>query len=150
LKLVHFKSRVAEEGEEPTAEHPVRDKALLDTLLADEGSGILALLIEWAGRYAAEGLRSCPAVEAEVRDYRTEVDVLGQFITDQLVPGEGYEYDNTTLYAAYKLWALEMGLHNIWPQSHLTRALKERGFVQRRRNEARYWEGIGPRSTRTE
>ena len=54
-----------------------------DRLIATEGGGILAWMIQGAQRYLAQGkLIEPPAVSLAIQDYQANQDILGQFIDD--------------------------------------------------------------------
>lgn len=132
LRLVPFRNYCPDEQKDP--ELPRR-------LITEEGGGILKQLIAWSRHYLEYGLPACPVVEEETREYRQEMDVLGQFLADECRERAGALCSNTNLYAVYRLWAGNSGQREM-SQKALSLALKERGYSQRRMAEGRLWEGL--------
>ena len=70
-----------------------------------EYSGILNWLIEGAKIYLTEGLIVPPEVRAATKEYRDEMDPIGQFIEQCVEAVEGSEVTAREMYQAYLAWA---------------------------------------------
>lgn len=121
-----------------------KDRELPAKLMA-EAAGILAWAVEGCLAWQRDGLAPPDAVVAATDDYRTDMDVLGEFLAERCVLGAGQTVGNTQLYEAFQTWQTANGEK---PRSHrwLTRALQDRGYRQAAsRITMRRWEGIGLR-----
>lgn len=118
-----------------------RDKHLPDKLRA-EYPAILRWMLDGLKQWRATGLATPDVVRAASAAYRTEMDVVGDFIADRCRLDEAAAAGNAELYGAYKTWATDLGLR---PMSHkgLSRALQQRGLKQSpARVGGRKWLGI--------
>lgn len=117
----------------------------LPAKLAAEADGILAWAVEGCLAWQRDGLAPPDAVLSATEDYRTDMDVLGEFLAERCVLGSGQTVGNTKLYEAFQAWQVANGEK---PRSHrwLTRALQDRGYRQAlNRVSSRRWEGLGLR-----
>lgn len=90
--------------ENPTKPHErKRDPDLVDKLKA-EAPGILTWLVEGALRYQCDGLDIPEEVRAATDDYRTNEDLIGQFMADCCEVEEDREESAGTLYKAFCRW----------------------------------------------
>ena len=71
------------------------------------------------------------AVADAVREYRSEMDVVGQFLEDRCIVREHAQVTAKFLYAAYRHWADKAGEAAV-TQSRFGRALSERGFRKKK------------------
>jgi len=121
VRLVPF-SVVIPEGE--------RDADLKEKLLA-EASGILRWMVMGCLDWQEEGLKAPEEVLASVAEYRSEMDTLGDFLSDKCRVGVMETIASATLYDAYRLWAIGEGLRP-WTQKAFSLALQERGIERSR------------------
>ncbi len=136
LRLVPFAVRI------PDAE---QDRQLRDKLLA-EAPGILAWAVRGCLEWARDGLGYPTAVRDATEGYRAEQDILGTFLADCCIAGDGYNVTAKELYAAYQSWCEETGEKPLTQQA-VGRRLTERGFTSTRRTGGtRAWTGIGLRN----
>lgn len=113
--------------------------------LEAEADAILAWAIDGARLWAEHGLQEPAAVREATEDYRADMDVLADFISEKCVL-HGVS-TNTELYKAFSEWQQANGEK---PRSHkwLTRALFDRGYKQdATRNYGRRWVGLSLRET---
>jgi putative DNA primase/helicase len=96
---------------QPIPEHE-RDKYLAERLVAEEGEGILALLIRACGRYFREGLVMPLSVAMETDRYRAEQNTAEEFLADTTMPvswvmpgGAVAAIPQADLYAGYVKWS---------------------------------------------
>jgi len=102
-----------------------RDPHLYDTLKA-EGAGILNWMLAGLRDYKTNGLNVAQAIQAATAAYRTEQDLIGEWIADNCVTGAGMHEDKRSLYADYANWARTSGYMPV-SQKRLTRQLGDRG-----------------------
>lgn len=115
-----------------------RDPHLLDKLKA-EAPHILAWMIEGALEWQRRGLADTPkVVAAETDSYRTEQDVIGEFLSEVTERDPASEVCTSDLYAAFRDWAIKNGLRPASKVS-LGRRLSERGMRNRRSNGSTRW-----------
>jgi putative DNA primase/helicase len=91
-----------------TADNGRIDKGL-DETLENEMHGILAWLVAGAARWHTGGLKMCPEVAEASAAYRSEEDMLGQFLGERCVVGPEFETPVAALYSSYSAWARDNG-----------------------------------------
>ncbi len=116
IKLIPFEVYFSEEK---------RDKDLLEKLIA-EAPGILNWALEGCLLWQGMGLYPVTAgkVKDATNDYRTEMDLIGEFIKDKCIQKVDVTVSKQFLYNAYSEWCKESG---IIPESKIRfgRRLKE-------------------------
>jgi putative DNA primase/helicase len=131
IKLIPFTTTIAEEKQ---------DKHLEQRLMK-EGPGILNWLLEGAQQWYAEGLQT-PAIIIDATDeYRSEMDVIGNFIKERCIQGPGCSIRARELFRVYQDWCEENNEHAC-SERFLGLRLKELGLEQKRYGDGRYWQGI--------
>lgn len=73
------------------------------------------------------------AVKAATEGYRSDMDVVGQFIDDCCVRDLTAKVATAELYGAWKVWAAEVGEYPM-SQKMLSPRLEEKGFTRHRSN----------------
>jgi len=96
---------------------PTIKATLTDPAVAGEA------ILQWAVQGCLEwqeagGIEVPEAVRRSTAEYREEVDILGEFLTDKSVGGETYEESSSRLYHAYLEWAREQGIKERHQLSH--------------------------------
>jgi putative DNA primase/helicase len=86
-------------------------------------------------------LKTPNAVLMATDEYRGEMDVIGNFLKECCVQGKDCTIRIRELYKAYADWCDENNEHAV-NERFFTMRLKDMGFVQSRRAEARFWGGI--------
>lgn len=118
-----------------------RDPQLADKLKA-ELPGILA----WAARgcldWQQHGLQEPDAVKAATNDYRSEMDVIGQFLDEQCTVQPRARVLCAALYGAYAKWCEDGGERPI-NQRRFGAQMTERGFDRVRTRDGWWYHGIG-------
>ena len=133
IKLVPFTVRIPEEE---------RDGKLGDKL-RKELPGILRWAVEGCLLWQEHGLQTPDEVKAATEAYRTEQDILGDFIADCCVTGPETWVSTNAIYVAYSNWCKESG-EKPRTKTAFGKQLTERGFdPDRTRSEGRLWRGIG-------
>ncbi len=104
----------------------MRDKDMEAKLLT-ELPGILNWALAGLAEWHRQGLDSPTLVQEATDEYRADSDVLGQWMTQCCVVGEGLTMTAGPAYDSYRSWCVASGLHafsRVW----LANKLKERGF----------------------
>ncbi|NQV93978.1 MAG: hypothetical protein HQ482_02395 [Sphingomonadales bacterium] len=113
----------------------------LEAKLMAEAEGILAWMVDGAKLYLKSGLKSCAAMKAEATQYRSDSDLLGEFLGDKTVLDPQAEVRQSALFTDYRMWCEINGLK---PSSKRTfnEQLSERGIGQRKSGSDRYYTGV--------
>lgn len=115
LPLIKFSVTFRKPGEALPGE-PVRDDGLKDYLRNHESAGILAWAVRGAVAWHQGGLRPPPAVLEASREYREDMDWLGQFLAECCREEEGQWSASTAVYQAYREWCTR---HGEQPRTHI-------------------------------
>lgn len=135
LRLIPFTVQV------PKAEQDQEMVAKLSQELPGILNWALAGCLNW--RYG-RGLRAPPEVERAGSEYRQEMDILGEWLTDQCLLGEGAAAPARDLYKNYTEWAAAAGERRPLSQTLFGMSLAERGLERTRGAGGRtVWRGIG-------
>jgi putative DNA primase/helicase len=95
-------------------------------------------------RWRAEGLKTPDEITAATDEYRSEMDVIGNFIKERCVQLAAGQIRIRELFKAYQEWCAENNEYACTERFFGLR-LKEIGFKQTRTAEARYWQGLALR-----
>lgn len=107
-----------------------RDPELPEKLRA-EAPGILAWIVRGAVAWFAGGLRDPEAVREATAEYRSEQDVVGEWITDRCALSPHAAAFASDLYGDYRNWALKRGEDPL-TQTAFSLRLSERGLEKRK------------------
>ena len=113
----------------------------LEEKLRGEAPGILQWALDGCSRWRLQGLTDPTAVLAATADYRAEMDVLGDFISDCCILVAGTTSKAGDLYGEYVRWAEATGERPL-SQRKFGSSLRERGLTKRTSNGV-WWDGIG-------
>lgn len=130
-----------------TLEPEERNPHLLVTLKA-EAPHILAWMVEGCLDWQRQGLADTPAAIRQATDaYQVDQDIMGAWLDECTSPLTHAETATGDLYANYKNWALDNGLH---PSSNnvFGRRLSERGYERHKSGNKRSWRGLALSVTR--
>jgi putative DNA primase/helicase len=107
--------------------------------------GILAWAVAGAKEWYAHGLGTPESVRQATREYRDEMDVLGQWLTDCCYVGPTAVGTVAALYGSYQAWCEETGVRSPLSQRAWGNRLGERGFQRDRGGHGgkRGWIGLG-------
>jgi putative DNA primase/helicase len=136
IKLIPFTTRIEEEQQ---------DKHLEDKLLAEK-SGILNWLIEGVKRWRKEGMKTPKIIINATAEYRSEMDVLGNFVKECCIQKEGIQIKARELFKCYQDWC-EENKERSCSERFLGLRLKEMGIEQKRSTDGRYWQGLCIKAT---
>lgn len=101
-----------------------REDNTLPHTLREEGTGILADLVQACLEWQHEGLGVPKPVQAATASYRAELDDLAEFLGSECVRDDAGSVTVGQLFAAYKEWGGELST----PQA-MGRAMRELGFT---------------------
>src|SRR5215210_6004739 len=134
IRLIPFTETIA-----PAAQ----DKHLPAKLRA-ELPGVLSWAVEGCLEWRRDGLKAPDEVKKATAGYRSEMDVIGDFMADRCYRSERLEVPKDELYKAYQVWCDDAG------ERHDTKRkfgmlLIERGIEDGRNSDRtkRIWKGIG-------
>lgn len=128
LKLIPFSVTIPEDERRPIHE--------MMGIFHDEAPGILTWMVKGCLQWLQGGLQTPEEVKAATKQYRSDMDVLQEFLTDCCTEKTDAKIACTDVYLKFKSWGEAEGLREkeIWSKSTLTRRLKERGFEQKSAN----------------
>lgn len=118
-----------------------QDKTLADRL-KHEYPGILAWMVEGCVKWQREGLGEPEAVREATQEYRTDMDLLGDFLSDCCVIRPGAKVATKQLYTAYEAWCIGNGENPLTNRRFNTR-IEERDGIQKRRGSGNKPEFVG-------
>jgi len=132
LRLIAHEAKVTEE---------MKDRDLAEKLW-DDAEAVLAWLVAGCAAWKARGLTMPEEVRLFTSDYRSEQDLIAEFLEDHTVADYKATCFKSSLYKAYSLWAEERGERPI-SQKALSQKLQERGYLETKdtRNN-RCWLGL--------
>jgi len=113
----------------------------LEAKLLTEREGILAWMVRGAQAYLEKGVTISPAMKSEVAQYRTESDILGDFLSDVTEPGTEHEVKQADLFLRFGMWCETNGFKRPTKRS-FTAQLGDRGYGQRKSGRDRYYTGL--------
>jgi putative DNA primase/helicase len=113
----------------------------LEKKLWSEREGILVWLVKGATLYLKSGLKHSRDMQAGIKKYRTDSDLIGEFLDDHITDAPGAEVQQSELFMRYRHWCESNALR---PSSKraFTEQLRERGFGQRKTGSNRYYTGL--------
>lgn len=132
IRLVPFEVTIPEKE---------RDRNLLNKL-KEELPGILAWALRGCLQWQANGLGSPQKVQKATADYRNEMDVISDFITECCDTDPAHTVTSKDVYKAYREWCEASG-ESLMKKNAFGCSLGEKGFVPRRFGKGlRGWEGL--------
>jgi putative DNA primase/helicase len=100
--------------------------------------------LEGVSRWRKEGFKAPPAVINATDEYRSDMDIIGNFVKDCCVQKAGAMIKVRDLYKGYQRWCAENNEHTA-SERYLALRLQEIGFDRFRSCDARYWRNLGLR-----
>jgi putative DNA primase/helicase len=122
-----------------------KDPALEQKLL-DEQDAILMWMVEGAKLYLQDGIKLSPRMRSELGIYRSESDLLGEFLADQTTPGPISRESQLLLYSTYRNWCDGCGIRPLSKKT-FTQRLAERGYPECKSGKNRFYSGLSLSST---
>jgi len=123
---------------------PAAQDKKLPEKLRSELPGILAWAVEGCLEWRREGLQAPDEVRKATAGYRSEMDVIGDFLADRCFKGAHLTVAKDEFYKAYQMWCEDAG-ERFEPKRKFGTLLKDRGIEDGRNAERtqRIWTGIG-------
>jgi putative DNA primase/helicase len=124
-----------------------QDKKLLDKLKS-EAEGILNWMLAGWLDYLEHGLVLAEEIQAHVKQYQQEQDVIGRFLEEMCVKDAKAKTPKETLYRTYSGWA-EANKFRPKDSRAFHEEMLKRKFVERREGTGkreRVWQGVGLRT----
>lgn len=100
----------------------------LESKLEEEFAGILRWAIDGCQLWQAEGLHACPAVHNANVEYRSDCDILAQWVDETCDTGPGFNCLQNLMWLNYRGW-MENNGHSHGTKNAFTRKLKERNVM---------------------
>jgi putative DNA primase/helicase len=117
IRLIPFENNIPEEQIDPD----------LEEKLLTEKEGILAWMVEGALKWKSEGLAPSPRIRSASNQYRTDCDVIGDFIEEHCSIDAGLKISQANLWSLWQEWAKDNG-YFCGSKKTFTRRLKDRGI----------------------
>lgn len=121
-------------------------KEVVDKTLPEQLRGELPGILNWAIAgcldWQEHGLITPAVVDKATEDYRSEEDILGEFLSVHTKPAGGHRLLKSALFERYTQWAQDDGQKYLLTKIRLTSRLKERGIQSQRSSGKDYWIGL--------
>lgn len=113
----------------------------LEEKLMSERDGILRWMVQGAVKWHKEGLNLSQTIQNESRQYRSDSDVLAEFLSEEceFLPNE--RTTQRVLWEQWRNWCTDSGVRHGSKKS-FTRRLAERGHEIAKSNGKRYYKGV--------
>jgi len=121
-----------------------QDHHLTEKLL-EEKSGILNWLIEGCYEWQEYGLSEPDEVKAATEDYKSEMDILGEFIESECIQGDGFRILHNELYDAYSGWC-DQNNESPVKKHTFSKKMEGRDFIYQKPQNRKTWIGIDLKS----
>ena len=121
-----------------TIEKP--DKDFMDKLKS-ESSGIFNWLVEGVKEYLNTNLNEPQAVIDAINEYKSEMDLIQDFLTNCTVQGVGKMVGATILYNSYKNYTTQSG-DELLKQKQFGKCMSGKGFSRKRKGQGLYYIGL--------
>jgi putative DNA primase/helicase len=131
LVLLKFGVHITDDKKDP----------LLEQKLLAERDGILMWMIEGARLYQGEGICMSPSMRNELKAYRSDSDLLGEFLSDTTSESATDKVVQNRLYTCYRDWSFVGGLRPMTKKS-FTQRLVERGYKESKSGSNRFYAGL--------
>jgi len=129
-------------------EHQIReavDRHIIDARMNAEAPGILNWAIGGLREYLEIGLNPPERVRMAVDEYKTENDILAQFLEDATIADPTAYTKKSQVYRAYKEWARAQGISYPWSAHMLTKQMRKRGYEDKKKDGNKSWMGLALR-----
>lgn len=131
LVLLPFSRKFTEDEKDPA----------LEQKLLDEQDAILMWMVEGAKFYLKDGIKLSPRMRLELGTYRSESDLLGEFLSDQSTPEPTGKVPQSLVYSSYRRWCEDCGVRPLSKKT-FTQRLAERGFPEGKSGKNRFYTGL--------
>lgn len=138
--LIPFNVTFVDEPEPGNPRQAKINKNLLDELKA-EAPAILRWIIDGALEYQEKGLCIPDFLKQEVEQYRTETDVMGQFLDECCMQANGHKVRAGELYRLYSAWCTDIG-HKPMSGATFGRSLVARGYTRGKDGKGNFYNDV--------
>ena len=128
-----FWRRFLKMGFEVSIPEPDQDPNLL-AKLADELPGIFNWMYEGYTMWEERGLDAPTSVLMETAEYRSDIDLIGQFVEQHITRQEGTDTELSDVHERYVTWCVKCGINHRLTLQQLSSRLIEHGFVKGKNN----------------
>lgn len=122
-----------------------RDRMLAEKL-RDEYPGVLNWLIRGCLEWQRIGLDLPSDVVREVNQYKSDMDLIAQWLDEQCTVGPEQKCRARSAYMDYSTWA-KAGGHQVITEVRFAQKLDERGFSKRKERQGMVYSGLSPRQS---
>ncbi len=98
-------------------------------------------MVEGAKLYLQDGIKLSPRMRSELGTYRSESDLLGEFLADQTITAPTGKASQSLVYSSYRDWCDECGVRPLSKKT-FTQRLAERGFPEGKSGKNRFYTGL--------
>ncbi len=98
------------------------DKILID----EESSGIFNWALEGCLEWQKNGLGMPDEVKAAVQEYKDEMDILGEFLSNACIKDGSCKVENSKLHKLHSIYCKSINQHT-WSMKYFSNKMKERG-----------------------
>jgi phage/plasmid-associated DNA primase len=99
-------------------------------------------MVEGAKLYLQEGMiKLSPRMRSELSTYRSESDLLGEFLSDQCTPDQTGKAFQSNVYTSYRNWCEVNGVRPLSKKT-FTQRLAERGYPEGKSGKSRFYMGL--------
>jgi P4 family phage/plasmid primase-like protien len=113
----------------------------IERRLMSEGAGILRWMVEGAKLWCSSGLKVPAIISNEVKSYRSDSDLFGQFLADKTKQKVGAKTDQSLVWLSFTSWCHCENIHQ-GTKASFTRRLAEAGYTALKSNGKRYYQGL--------
>jgi putative DNA primase/helicase len=131
LVPIHFRHQFTDADKDPRIEDKLRA----------EGPGILNWIIAGAVEYFKRGLRIPACIRQDANAYRTESDILGQFLDSETEADPTYRAEQHGVWNLWRTYCAQNG-HHAGTKITFSRRLKERGHPEAKSSGTRFYRGL--------
>ena len=131
LVLLRFGRQITETDRDPD----------LERKLLEERDGILMWMVTGARLFLAEGLCKSQNMLSDLASYRSDSDLIGEFLSDHTEANPTGRVTQTFLYSNYRAWCMESGVRYMSKKS-FTQRLSERGYPEGKSGSERFYRGL--------
>ena len=113
----------------------------IESRLLSEGEGILRWIVEGAKIWYQGGLQIPLIIANEVKIYRSDSDLFGEFLSDNIKRVTGGRTEQSLVWSRYTMWCHSENIHS-GTKASFTRRLAECGYPSVKSNGRRYYQGV--------
>ncbi|MBI1742941.1 hypothetical protein HYR54_07720 [Candidatus Acetothermia bacterium] len=134
IRLIPFKTQFP----------PDRADKQLSQTLSQEASGILSWAVQGCLNWQSKGLEPPQVVKDVTEEYRSETDLIGQFLVECCVVGGNAWCRASQLFNEFKSWCVRNGIDDESRGSATTfgRRIVEHGFFKKHTKTGKVYEGL--------